>query len=63
MVEKLNEKRAALLAEEGRFLAEAEKVRFKIGVIDELIAEVTPVAEEQETPVERNAESIVISSL
>ena len=63
MVEKLNAKRAALLAEEGKLLAEVEKVRFKIGVVDELIAEETPVEAPVDTPVKRNPESIVITPL
>lgn len=60
MVEKLNAKRAELIAEEGKLLADLEKVRFKIGVVDELIAEETPAVE---PPVERKPNSILITPL
>lgn len=45
MMEKLKAKREALVAEEAALVSKLEKVRGKIGIVDEMIADETPAVE------------------
>ena len=45
MMDKLKAKKEALVAEEATLVSKLEKVRGKIGIIDEMIVDETPVVE------------------